>query len=223
MAAKIWWIVHKDLISEFRARRVWPAMLLLGIVVALILCMEMQAVPGEQQRLVSGFLWLATVFAGTLALDRSFVSEREEGCWESLRTYPLPPSTVYFGKLIANVLSLAALQLFLVPLFVVLSGVPLLAHPPAMLSILLLGNLGVAALGTLLGALAAGIRHGASLTALLVLPAAIPIVLAATEATRLTAADDFGDSWWRWTQLLAVAAVVFVTAGWVLFDVVIEE
>ncbi|NLX96544.1 MAG: hypothetical protein GXY83_10245 [Rhodopirellula sp.] len=52
------------------------------------------------QRLVSGFLWLATVFAGTLALDRSFLLEREEGCWESLRTYPLPPSTVYFGKLI---------------------------------------------------------------------------------------------------------------------------
>lgn len=223
MVAKLCWIVHKDLVSECRARRVWPAMLLLGTVVALILCIEMNAVPGEKERLVSGFLWLATFFAGMLALDRSFVSEREEGCWESLRTYPVSASTIYLAKLAVNIVALAALQAVLVPLFAILSDLPLLANPAAILAVALLGNLGISALGTLLGALAAGIRHGANLTALLVLPAAIPIVLAATEATSLTVAGDFGPAWWRWIQLLGISAVLFATAGWVLFDFVIEE
>ena len=30
MLAKLWWIVHKDLVSECRARRAWPAMILFG-------------------------------------------------------------------------------------------------------------------------------------------------------------------------------------------------
>ena len=38
MAARLWWILQKDLVSECRARRVWPAMLLLGIVVAFDVC-----------------------------------------------------------------------------------------------------------------------------------------------------------------------------------------
>ena len=33
MAIQLWWIIQKDLICEYRARRAWPRMLLLGLVV----------------------------------------------------------------------------------------------------------------------------------------------------------------------------------------------
>ena len=34
---------------------------------------------------------------------------------------------------------------------------------------------------------------------------------------------DFGPAWWRWVQLLAGFAIVFVTAGIVLFEFAVEE
>ena len=221
--ARLWWMIHKDLLSECRARRVWPAMLLFGAVVALVFSIQMDLAPEQRRRMVGGLLWLATFFAGTLAIDRSFASEREDGCWEGLLTYPISPTVIYLAKLAVNVVALAALQCVLVPLFVVLSDVPLLAHPGAMLLVALLGNLGIAALGTLLSALAGGIRHGGNLLALLMLPMAVPVVLASAEATRLVAQGDFGVQWWRWIQLLGAFAIIFITAGTLLFDFLVED
>lgn len=223
MAAKLWWIIHKDLVSECRTLRAWPAMLLLGIVVALVFAVQMDLLPDEKLRIVGGLLWLAIFFAGMLAVDRSFASEHEEGCWEGLLLYPVPPAAVYLAKLAGNVVALAALECVLIPLFVVLSDVPLLAHPWAILLVAVLGNLGIAAVGTLLSAVAAGTRRGGHLSVLLVLPAAVPVVFAAAEATRLATENDFGAPWWRWIQLLAAFAVIFITAGTVLFDFVVEE
>ena len=223
MTAKLLWIIHKDLTSEYRAWRVWPAMLLLGVVVAVVFSVQMDLLPEEKCRMVGSLLWLAIFFAAVTAIDHSFASEREDGCWEGLLLYPISPATVYLAKFAVNVVALGALQIVLIPLFVVLSDVPLLDHPWAMLLVAVLGNLGIASLGTLLSALAAGIRQGGNLLMLLVLPMVIPVVLAAAEATRLIAAGDIGPQWLRWVQLLAAFAVVFTTAGTVLFDFAVED
>ncbi len=92
-----------------------------------------------------------------------------------------------------------------------------------MLLVALLGNLGLASVGTLVSALAAGIRHGAGLAVLLVLPLVVPVVLAAAEATRLVAQGPLGPDAWRWLQFLIAFDVIFITAGTVLFDFVVEE
>lgn len=223
MVAKFWWLIHKDLLSEYRARRVWPPMLVFGMVVALVFGIQMELLPGQKPQLVGGLLWLATFFAGMLAVDRSFASEREEACWEGLLLYPISSVAVYLAKLVVNVVALGALQCVLIPLIIVLSDVPLLAHPVAMISVAFLGNLGIAAVGTLLSAMVTGIRQTGNLLALLVLPMAVPIVLASAEATRLSTQGNLGTEWWRWVQLLGAFAVLFITAGIILFDFVIED
>jgi ABC-type transport system involved in cytochrome c biogenesis permease component len=62
-----------------------------------------------------------------------------------------------------------------------------------------------------------------NLTVLLALPAAIPVVLAAAEATRLLAEGRLEAAWWDWNGLLAAFAAVFTVAGMVLMDFVAEE
>jgi len=219
----IWWIVHKDLVTEFRARRVWPTMLLLGIVVALVFCVQMESLSHQRQQIIGGLLWLAIFFAGMTAIDRSFASEREEGCWEGLKLYPISPTTVFLAKLIVNAVALAVLQCLLIPLFFALADVSLWAHPCRLLLIAALGNLGIAAIGTLLSALATGIRKGGNLLVLLVLPLTIPVLLAAAESTRLLVENQINDAWWRWIQLLAALAVLFVTAGTMLYEYAVED
>lgn len=223
MAAKIWWIIHKDLMSECRARRVWPAMVLLGALVALVFGLQMDLPADGKRQIVGSLLWLATVLAGTPGIDRSFASEREDGCWEGLLLCPISSTTVYLGKFAVNVVMLAGLQCVLIPLFAVFSDVPLLAHPWAMLLLAGLGNVAIASVGTLLGAVTAGARQGGNLLVLLMLPLVVPVVIAAAEATRLMMESDFGTPWWCWVQLLGGFAIVFTTAGMMLFDFVIED
>jgi heme exporter protein B len=223
MIRKLWWMIHKDLVSESRARRVWPAMLLLGIVVALLFSFQMDLPPGEKGRIAGSLLWLSIFFAGMLAIESSVAAEREEGCWEGLLLYPVTPAPVYLAKLLANVVALGALEGILIPLFAVLADVPLAAHPWAMLLVAVLGNVGLAAVGTLLSVLAGGMRQKGSLLVILVLPLVVPVLLAAAEATRLAGEDALGAEWWRWVQLLFAFDVVFVAAGTMLMDFAVED
>ncbi len=92
-----------------------------------------------------------------------------------------------------------------------------------MLGVALLGNLGLAAVGTLISALGLTMRNNISLLSLLVLPVAVPVVIAATQATELLLEDNLGPIFWRWTELLIVFDVIFIAAGAVLIDFVVEE
>jgi heme exporter protein B len=223
MTAQIWWIIRKDLVSEWRSRRAWPAMLLMGIVVAVVFSLPLD-MPAEYRRQTAAtLLWVAIFLAATIGLDRSFALEREDGCWHALRLHPVPASSVYLAKLGVNIVWLAALQCVLIPLFVVLADVPLLAHPWAMLLVALLGNASIASAGTLLSALAMRVHKGVQLTVLLTLPTTIPVVLAAAQATRLLVENRLDGPWWDWNGLLAVFAAVFIVAGIVLIDFVAED
>jgi heme exporter protein B len=223
VTAQIWWMIRKDLVSEWRSRRAWPAMILLGIVVAVVFSLQMDLPSEYKLQVAASLLWVAVFLAAALGLDRSFALEREDGCWQALLLYPVSPSGVYLAKLAVNIVWLAGLQCVLIPLFVALADVPLLDRPWAMALVALLGNIGIASSGTLLSALAARVHKGPNLTVLLALPMAIPVVLAAAEATRLQAEGRFDAAWWDWNSLLAAFGVIFTVAGIVLMDFLAEE
>jgi heme exporter protein B len=216
-------MIHKDLLLELRVRQVWPAMLLLGTAVALAISIQMDLSSLDRQRLGGGLLWVAILFSSALALDRMFSTEREQGCLQGLLLYPVAGSTVYLAKLIVSFMCLGCLECVLIPLFVLLADVPLLAHPWALALVALLGNSGFAAVSTLLSATTSTGQNRSHLIALMVLPLAMPVVLGTAEATRLMMAGDFDREWARWIQLLAAFSVVFITAGMMLFEFIVEE
>ena len=221
--ARTWvWLVHKDLLRELRAPRVWPAMLLLGVVLSLIIQMQIDLPLDQRRNLVGSLFWLAVFFAGTVALERSFSTEREEGCWQGLLLYPVGPGTIFLAKLMANFLALCALNAVLVPAFVVFSDVPLLARPWAFLAIVVVANLGFAAVGTLISALTSGLAQRGSLLVLLLLPLVSPVVIGAAQATRSLIAGDTSE-WSRWLQLLACFSALFVAIGTLVFEFIIED
>ena len=89
MSGNLWWLINKDLVTEWRARRAWPAMLVLGAIVAVLVSLQLDTLADEKQRVVGGLLWLAIFFAGMIAVDRSFAAERENGCWEGSDCVPV--------------------------------------------------------------------------------------------------------------------------------------
>lgn len=223
MAIKLWWIIQKDLICEYRARRAWPHMLLLGFVVAFLLSYQVVLPPNQLRHVGASLCWLTICFAAVLTLGQSIAMERDDGCWDALLLYPVTPQTVYVAKMIVNGVMVGALQLVVVPFFAVVCDAQWLAHPGELLLVSVLANLGITSVGTLLGAMSSGMSQSQGLLALLLLPLLAPVILAASEATRLIAENHVGLAGWHWVQLLSAFAIVYVTAGWALFEFVIED
>jgi heme exporter protein B len=220
---KFFWIVAKDLLLEYRSRRSWLAMLLLGTVAAAVFLYQIDVPRDMRLGVASGLVWLAVVFAGVVALDRGFALELEENCREALVAYPVAGATIYLAKTTVNAIALAALQAVLFPLFIALGDLPLTGHLMALAAVAAAGNVGIVAVGTLAGALAAGLRQNSGMLTLLLTPLAMPIVVAAAEATRLCGADALDAAWWRWMGLLGFAAFSLLTGGVLLADSVLKE
>jgi heme exporter protein B len=218
-----WWLIRKDLTLEMRTGSVWPPMCLMGLLVTALLSFQIQ-LPAEQLRNIAGsLLWLATFFVAMPAIERTFAVEREEGCWHALRLYPVNPTLFYLAKLAGNLLTLLVAQVALIGLFIIFLDYPIYDRPGAILTVALLGDLSLAAVGTLFSAFSLGLRRNVGLVTLVILPVTIPVVVAAAEATRLLVEDPLPAAWWHWVRLLGVFSVIFVTAGVVLIDYLVEE
>jgi heme exporter protein B len=217
------WLVQKDLLREIRAPLMWPSMGLVGLVLVMLLTMQTTVAVDDRLQVVAGFLWLVVFFAGTIALERSFCGERDDGCWQALLMYPTSPGVIYLAKMAVNLVSLVLLECLLVPAFIVLWDVPLLMRPGCLVLVLALANVGFAAAGTLISALTSGLSQRGGLMVLLLLPVVVPVILGAAEATRLLLAGHTDEQWWRWVQLLTVFAVFYTTLGTLVFEFVIED
>ena len=219
---KLWCIVQKDLVAEWRARQVWPRMLALGLAAGYLLSYQLSDSQMDLRLIAGSLCWLTVSVASMLALGQAVAVEHDEGCWDGLRQYPVGAATIYLAKLAVNVVALGALQCVVVPMFVLMSGAAL-PHAGGVLIVSALGNLGISAIGTLVGAMSSAVRQSQGLAAVLLLPLLVPLILAASKATTLVFVGQMGAEWWRWVQLLGAFAVIYVTAGLVLFEFVIEE
>jgi heme exporter protein B len=95
---------------------------------------------------------------------------------------------------------------------------------PELLVILALGNLGVAAVGALVAALAAETRARELIVPLLLLPLLVPLLIACAQATEPLMRQDAGpEDLGRWLGLLSLYDVVFVLLSVAVFDFLLED
>src|SRR5213078_3027325 len=139
--------------------------------------------PEAAPALAPAVLWVSFVFTGLAGVQRGFLLERENDCLAGLLTAPVDPADIYAGKLAANVILLAVTQGVVVPLAGLFLHADLWPVLPGLFPVLLLGNVGFAALSTLFAAVAARTRARETLLPLLLLPLALPLLIAAVQAT----------------------------------------
>jgi heme exporter protein B len=209
-AADVIALARKDLLLELRSRDTVPAMLLF-VVSALVIFRF--ARPADASDLAAqGLLWIAIVFTALLGLTRAFAAERDQRLIDGLVLAPCDRSAIWLGKgisvmaflLLAEAIALPAFALFFSPV------------DGALVAAVLLADLGIAAVGTLLSAMAAASRTRELLLPLLFLPLAIPIVVGGVGAS---VADDPG----RYLGFLALYDALFAVLAWATFEYVVTE
>jgi len=218
---KVGALIAKDLIVERRTRQALGTMLVFAVTVLVTLSFAFDLRVANAREVAPGGLWVAIAFASVLGLNRSLSREQEDGAWEGLLLAPIERNTIYIAKAVGNLLTMAGVELVLLPLAAALLGAALLQ--PAVILVVALGTFGLASLGTLLATVASETRARDALLPILLLPLSAPLLLAATKATAglLDGVSLAGVA--HWLRLLIAFDVLFAAAAIVLFEHLVEE
>jgi heme exporter protein B len=215
-------VLRKDMRIEWRTSESLASMVVLGVLLVVIFSVALDPAPADAPRLAPSVLWAAFVFTGLLGVQRGFVLEREQDCLGGLLASPLDPAALYLGKLAANVALLGVTQALVVPLVAVFLHADVGRRLPSLVVVLLLGNLGFAAVATLFAAMTVRARAREVMLPVLLLPVVVPVLIAGVKATESVLAGGLGAAGGALGVLVAFD-VIFVVAGVLLFEQVIRD
>lgn len=216
-------ILRKDLRLEWRTKESLASLVVLGVLLVIVLAVAHDPDPRDAPRLAPAVVWTTFVFTGVLGLQRAFLVEREQDCLAGLLVAPIDPSAIWAGKLVANLLLLGAMQAIVVALVAVFLHVEVAGALPALAVVLALGDLGFGALATLFGAVAVRVRAREVMLPVLLLPLAVPLVIAGTKATAAVLAAGSLAAARDALGVLGAFDVIVTVAGWLLFEYVVRD
>lgn len=215
-------IIWKDLATERRSKAGFNAVAFLGVLILLLFGFALGPDAEALRNAASGALWLAILFSGVLAFNRSYQLELDGGALEPLLLYPAPRWTIFAGKFVANLLFVLLVEVIVVPVAIILFQVKSLTGWIPTAGVLVLGSIGFVALGTFYASMASRSRAREVLLPLLLFPMLVPVLLAASEASSSLLAGNPMQDAGAWVRLLAAFDVIFVVASFLAFDHVIE-
>jgi heme exporter protein B len=214
-------IIRKDLLTELRTKETLSTSFVFALLIVVIFNFAFELRVDNVTQLAPGVLWVAFTFAGILALNRSMVQERESGCMEGLMLAPVDRNVIYLGKFVANSLYMLISEAAVLPLFSALFGVSML--DPLLWLVILLGTVGFAAAGTLFSAMTVSTRAREALLPLLLFPATVPMLIAATKATGLLLDQRPFSEVYSWIRLLIAVDVIALVVALLGFEYILEE
>ena len=215
-------IFWKDLRIEWRSRDRVMAMLLFTLLVVVIFHFSLPG--GATARTAAsapGLLWVAYVLSALFGLGRAFSLELENDALAGLALAPAERGFVFLGKALANLVILGVAQVATAAAFALVFELDLAAVAGKLAAVVLLGSLGVCAVGTLLSAVAVRTRFREVMLPLLLLPLLVPILSAAVNATTELLATGAlpADA----IRLLVVADGTYLIVSFLGFEYVLDE
>lgn len=216
-------LLWKDLLLELRRRDSLLAMFFFGTLLLFVFHFSFDFTPERIAEMAPALLWLAFLFTGTLGLAQLFQSEREHHCFDALLLSPLDRGALFLAKAGFNLILMVLVEAVVIPLFWILFNLRSWNLLPQIFLVTLLGTIGFCALGTLMSAITLRARAREILLPLVLFPLMIPVILATIRCMEeVLRAGQIGEAM-PWLRLLLGFDVIFLTAGVLIFDWVIES
>jgi heme exporter protein B len=216
-------LIRKDLALELRTRERIAAMGAFVVLVAILFNFAIDRSAVSMQEIAAGLIWMTVVFGGMLGLGRTFQMEEEDGAFQGILLAPIPRDAVYLGKVMANFILLMVVVALVFVVFGIFFDLRFGSEPLVLTTVMLLGVLGFAAIGTLFSAISHRTTMGETLLPILVFPLLVPVVIFGVTATaRLFVGRPVAEVSGN-VRMLAAYAIVGLVSGVVLFRFVVEE
>jgi heme exporter protein B len=214
-------VTRKDIISEFRTREIIVSVLMFTLLVIIIFNFAFGSTQAIMNAAAPGMLWITFAFAGVLALNRSFIVEKEEGCLEGLMVSPVSREIIYSGKMLGSLVFMLVVEVVALPIFALLFNLNVITLQ--IITVTLLATIGFVACGTLFSALAVKTKARELVLPILFLPIIVPVMIAAVKASASALAGGAWSDITGWLIVIVAFDAVFVVVSLWVFNFVIEE
>lgn len=220
--AQAWLVARKDLLIELRTGEALATSTFFAVLVVILASLSFHGGPAAGRVVAAGAIWLSVAFASVLALGRIWQREREDGALDGLLVTPLARSALFAGKVLGLVGFLLTVELVVVPIAALLFAIDLVEVSAPLALVALLATPGIAASGTLFGAMTVRTSARDLVLAVVLLPLLAPALLAAVVATRELFGGaplaDVAD----YLRILLAFDVIFLAGGASLFGTLVE-
>ncbi len=216
----VWSHLRKDLQLEWRSRDSINGMLFFALLVVVVFSLAFDPTAAMSRQIAGGILWVALLFASITALNQAWTREQRNRVLEAQRLAPSPPSALFLGKALANLLFVAIVEAVLAPLFIVFYNLHALGQGWLFAIVMPLGTWALVCNGTFFAALGLRTRNRELLLPLILFPISIPALLGMMQATTAILTGEFEPG--VWIRLLVAYNVAFTTVCLLLFDTVLN-
>lgn len=216
-------IAAKDLRLELRTRDMASSVGLFALLIVVTASFALPTFDTNRDDVAAGTLWIAILFASILGVGRAQSLEFEHRCVDGLLLAPVGREYVFLGKFLASLLFTWAVELVLLPAFVVLMQLRPAGGIWMLAAAVLLGTFGLVGLSTLLGVIAVQTRMQQALLPMLVMPVAVPLMIASVRLTQAGLVADPVAANLRWLALLVGFDAVFLLVALLTFPYLVEE
>ena len=216
-------IARKDALAELRGRHAVIGTLFFAAVVLLLFGFALGPDSARLAAAAPGLLWLAIVLSGLLAVNRLHLLEVDDGALDQLALYPVARRAIYAGKALGGFVVMLGLGVVVLGAVGILFAVDIAAAWLPLLVTVILGAIGIAAVGTFYAGLTVRLRAREVMLPLLMLPVLAPLLLASVKATAAALAGDPLGELGSWLQLLTAFDVIMVVAGAATYAYVLED
>ena len=219
-AVAIWF---RDLRGEFRTRYAANAILMFAVTTLIAVSFSIGSFrigEAEQPFLYAVLLWIILVFSALSGLSRSFVKEEEAGTMDVLKL-SARPQAVFLGKLFFNLTLLGALELLIVPSFILLMNYQI-KLPGLFVAMIVSGGFGLGAGTTIVAAMIAQASARGALFSVLSFPLLLPLMITAIKGCE-RAADGINAAGWPEVRIAVAYTIIMIIMSIFLFPLIWEE
>lgn len=169
-------VVARDLLIAARRRSDVLTTFFFFVIVVSLFPLGVGPEPGTLREIAPGVVWVAALLAAMLSLARMFGADYADGTLEQLVLTPQPLTLLVLSKVLAHWLTTALPLVLMAPLLGLQFDLPGDALATLLVS-LLIGTPALSLVGAVGAALTLGVRGGGALTAVLVLPLYVPVLV----------------------------------------------
>ena len=191
--------------------------LLLGLLLLFLFSLSQEVGERMSPQGAAAIFWLASAFCQVLVFNALYGLEEVNGARQGLALLPCPVQAVWVGKALAGLALMLLAQTVFVPAMVVFLGQDMSGEWCWALAVLSLADLGMALLGSLLGALSQGQAAKESILSIVIFPLLAPILLAGIRVVGGLFAGRTAEGVAQWIGLVAAFDALCMAAGLVLF------
>lgn len=216
-------VLQKDLAIELSTGEVTITSSFFALLVVIMASLAFFGGPASGRVVASGVIWLSLAFSAVLALGKTWQREREESALDGLLVAPMSRSAIFAGKAAGVLAFLVLVECVVIPVAALLFSIDLGHVGWGLTCIALCATPGIAASGTLFGAMTVRTHARDLLLAVVLFPLLSPTLLSAVACTRellngvpLSELADY-------FKLMGVFDLVFISGGLMMFGTLVER